>query len=345
MIEMRRILVTGGSGYIGSHTSLVLLQAGYDVVVLDNLCNSSTESLNWVKKIAQKSITFVEGDVRDNLLLKKLFQEHKIDAVLHFAGLKAVGESVQKPIDYYSTNVAGTISLYDAMASAGISSLIFSSSCTVYGDPVKVPITEDQPTQEPTNPYGRSKLMVEKILTDLVTSNKNWRVGLLRYFNPIGAHESGLIGEDPRGIPSNLLPYITQVAVGRLKQLNIFGNDYPTADGTAVRDYIHIMDLAEGHLAALRALESRPGLSLWNLGTGVGYSVLQVLRAFESVSGYSIPFEFVSRRPGDIAEAIADPTKARLDLGWYAKRHLEDMLRDAWRWQSQNPEGFFRKLI
>jgi UDP-glucose 4-epimerase len=342
---MEKILVTGGAGYIGSHTSLVLLKAGYDVVVLDNLCNSSSESLNRVKKIAQKAVSFVEGDVRDSVLLKKIFQEHRVDTVLHFAGLKSVRESVEKPIDYFSTNVAGTISLCDAMASAGIYSLLFSSSCTVYGNPLKVPIAEDQPTQEPTNPYGRSKLMVEKILADLAASNEKWRIAILRYFNPIGAHESGLIGENPRGIPNNLLPYITQVAVGRLKRLNIFGGDYPTIDGTGVRDYIHVMDLAEGHLAALRNLVSRPRLSLWNLGTGVGYSVLQVVRAFESVSGHSIPFEFVSRRPGDIAEAFADPTKARRELGWFTQRGLEDMVRDAWRWQSQNPAGFLSSII
>lgn len=337
---MKRVLVTGGAGYIGSHTTLVLLQAGFDVVVLDNLRNSSVESLTRVQQLAKKPLTFIEGDVRDSKLLQQIFKEHKTDAVLHFAGLKAVGESVQNPIDYYSTNVAGTIALCNAMSFAGISTLVFSSSCTVYGDPAKVPITEDQPAKDPTNPYGRSKLMAESVLTDLAASDAQWRVALLRYFNPVGAHESGQIGEDPRGIPNNLLPNIMQVAVGRLEQLQIFGNDYPTIDGTGVRDYIHVMDLAEGHLAALRALQVRPGLSVWNLGTGVGYSVLQIVNAFESASRRSVPFKYLPRRPGDIAETFANPTKAKEELGWTTKRTLEDMMRDAWRWQFKNPYGF-----
>jgi len=337
---MKRIFITGGAGYIGSHTTLVLLQAGFDVVVLDNLRNSSAESLMRVKQLAHKPLTFIKGDVRDSGLLKKILKEHEIDAVLHFAGLKAVAESVQNPIDYYGTNVAGTIALCDAMSYVGVTTLVFSSSCTVYGDPVKVPISEDQLTKDPTNPYGQSKLIAERVLTDLVTSDSLWRVALLRYFNPVGAHESGLIGEDPCGPPNNLLPYITQVALGHLEKLQIFGNDYPTVDGTGVRDYIHVMDLAEGHLAALRALQARSGLSVWNLGTGVGYSVLQVVRAFESASGRSVPFQYRPRRSGDVAETVADSTKAKEELGWTTERDIHDMMRDVWRWQSKNPYGF-----
>ena len=340
MLGMRRILVTGGAGYIGSHTSLVLLQAGYDVVVIDNLRNSSAESLLRVQQLIKKPLTFIEGDVRDSTLLRKIFKDYKTDAVLHFAGLKAVGESVRHPIDYYSTNVAGTLSLCNAMSSVGIYTVVFSSSCTVYGNPVKVPITEDHPTGEPTSPYGRSKQMAERVLSDLAASDARWRVALLRYFNPIGAHESGLIGEAPNGIPNNLLPYITQVAVGRLNQLRVFGNDYPTQDGTGVRDYVHVMDLAAGHLAALSSLKIKSGLSVWNLGTGVGYSVLQIVRAFEAASKRRVAFEFMPRRPGDVAETYADPSKAKRELGWSAKRGLDDMMRDAWRWQSRNPRGF-----
>ena len=337
---MQRILVTGGAGYIGSHTSLILLQSGYNVVVIDSLLNSHAESISRVQKLAQKPLAFIKGDIRDENLLAKIFKDYKIDAVLHFAGLKAVGESVEHPVDYYSTNVAGTVALCKSMSSAGIHTLVFSSSCTVYGNPEKVPITENHTAIDPTNPYGRSKLMAERVLVDLVASDPNWRVGLLRYFNPIGAHESGQIGEDPLGTPNNLLPYIAQVAVGRLKYLKIFGDNYPTIDGTAVRDYIHVMDLAEGHLAALRWLEQKSGLSVWNLGTGIGYSVLEIVRAFESISGSSVPFKYSSRRSGDVAETFADPTKAGKELGWIAKRDLEDMVRDTWQWQSNYPYGY-----
>lgn len=334
------ILVTGGAGYIGSHTTLCLLSAGYSVVVLDNLSNSSRESLQRVARICGKAPTFIEGDVRDGDLVGRVLREYPISAVLHFAGLKAVGESVREPLRYYDNNVAGSVTLCRAMAQAGVFQLVFSSSATVYGEPDTVPYREDFPTGAPTNPYGRSKLMVEELLCDLARSDERWAIALLRYFNPVGAHESGLIGEDPNGIPNNLLPYISQVAVGRLPRLSVFGDDYPTPDGTGVRDYIHVMDLAEGHLKALQALELRCGAHVWNLGTGQGYSVLEMVRAFERVSGRTVAYEVVARRPGDIAACWADTGLAERELSWRAERGLDTMMRDAWRWQEQNPQGY-----
>ena len=335
-----KILVTGGAGYIGSHTTLALLEAGFEVVVLDNLCNSSAESLRRVEQICGKAPLFVQGDIRDRALLDELFAAHSITAVLHFAGLKAVGESVRKPLDYYANNVAGSVNLCQAMAAAGVFRLVFSSSATVYGEPTQMPIGEDLPTGVPTNPYGRSKLMVEELLQDLAASDPRWSIALLRYFNPVGAHASGLIGEDPNGIPNNLLPYISQVAIGSLKQLSVFGDDYPTADGTGVRDYIHVLDLADGHLKALQAIGRQAGVNIWNLGTGTGYSVLQMIRAFEQASGQPVPYQVVERRPGDIAECWADPSKAARELGWQAERGLAAMMADTWRWQSGNPQGY-----
>lgn len=335
-----QILVTGGAGYIGSHTTLALLQAGHEVVVLDNLCNSSAESLRRVTEIAGRQPRFVQGDIRDRALLDRLFAEQQISAVLHFAGLKAVGESVREPLAYYENNVAGTVTLCQAMAAAGVYRLVFSSSATVYGEPTVMPISEQQPTGVPTNPYGRSKLMVEELLRDLARSEPRWAIALLRYFNPVGAHESGLIGEDPNGIPNNLLPYVAQVAVGKLKELAVFGDDYPTPDGTGVRDYIHVVDLADGHLKALRALATEGGVRTWNLGTGQGYSVLEMVRAFEQASGRPVPYRIAPRRPGDIAECWADPAKAARELGWRAGRGLDQMMRDAWRWQLGNPNGY-----
>jgi UDP-glucose 4-epimerase len=335
-----KILVTGGAGYIGSHTTLGLLQAGFEVVVLDNLCNASTESLRRVEKLAGRTPVFMEGDIRNRTLLDKLLAQHPVQAVLHFAGLKAVGESVAYPLRYYENNVGGTVTLCQAMAAAGVFTLVFSSSATVYGDPATVPITEDQPVGHTTNPYGRSKFMVEQLLGDLAASDPRWRIALLRYFNPVGAHESGLIGEDPHGIPNNLLPYITQVAVSKLPKLAVFGNDYPTIDGTGVRDYIHVVDLAQGHLAALKALQTRTGTHVWNLGTGQGYSVLQIIQAFEAASGKSIPYRIAPRRLGDIAACYADPTKAANELGWNANRDLFTMMSDSWRWQMTNPDGY-----
>ncbi len=304
-----KILVTGGAGYIGSHTTLALLEAGYEVVVLDNLCNSSAESLHRVERICGKAPIFVQGDIRDRALLDEIFANYRIEAVLHFAGLKAVGESVREPLSYYENNVAGSVSLCQSMAAAGVFRLVFSSSATVYGEPAQMPISEDFPTGIPTNPYGRSKLMVEDVLRDLAVADSRWSIALLRYFNPVGAHESGLIGEDPNGIPNNLLPYVAQVAIGKLKELSVFGNDYPTADGTGVRDYIHVVDLADGHLKALQRISSRPGLNVWNLGTGKGYSVLEMVQAFEQVSGRPVPYRIVARRSGDIAECWANPHK------------------------------------
>ena len=335
-----KLLVTGGAGYIGSHTTLALLQAGHEVVVVDNLCNSSAESLRRVGEIAGRQALFVQGDIRDRALLDRLLAEQDIAAVLHFAGLKAVGESVREPLTYYENNVAGTVTLCQAMAAAGVFRLVFSSSATVYGEPETMPISEEQPTGIPTNPYGRSKLMVEELLRDLSRSDERWAIALLRYFNPVGAHESGLIGEDPNGIPNNLLPYVAQVAVGKLGELAVFGNDYPTPDGTGVRDYIHVVDLADGHLKALDAISGRAGVHAWNLGTGQGYSVLDMVRAFEQASGRDVPYRIVPRRPGDIAECWADPRKARRELGWQAVRGLEQMMVDAWRWQLGNPDGY-----
>lgn len=334
------ILLTGGAGYIGSHTTLALLQAGYDVVVLDNLCNSSDESLRRVAQITGRCPVFVQGDIRDKDLLEKLLREYAVGAVLHFAGLKAVGESVAQPLRYYGNNVHGSQVLLQAMADAGVFNFVFSSSATVYGEPAEIPISEACPVGQPTNPYGRSKLMVEDMLRDLAVSDPRWSIGILRYFNPIGAHESGRIGEDPSGIPNNLLPYISQVAVGKLPELTVFGNDYPTHDGTGVRDYIHVVDLAEGHLRALEALQTRTGAHVWNLGTGQGYSVLEMLHAFEAACGRTVPYRFTSRRAGDIDECWANPLKAEYELNWKAQRSLPEMMQDTWRWQSMNPDGY-----
>ncbi len=334
------ILVTGGAGYIGSHTVIELLESGHDVLVYDNLCNSSVESLTRVSKITGRDVNFVKGDVRDNESLQQVFTENDISAAIHFAGLKAVGESVAKPIEYYENNVVGTMNLLQVMAAHNVKRIVFSSSATVYGDPASVPIREDFPTGGTTNPYGTSKYMVERMLADLCLADPSWSAVVLRYFNPVGAHKSGLIGEDPNDIPNNLVPYISQVAVGRLKQLSVYGNDYPTADGTGVRDYIHVVDLALGHLAALVKLSNTTGFEAVNLGTGRGTSVLEMIRTFEHVSGREVPFKFVERRPGDIAECYADPTYAFESLGWKAERGIEEMLEDTWRWQSQNPNGY-----
>lgn len=334
------VLVTGGAGYIGSHTTLVLLQAGFDVVVLDNLCNSSFESLTRVAQIAGRSPVFVQGDVRDADVLDRIFYDFQVGAVLHFAGLKAVGESVAQPLRYYDNNVHGSLVLLQACSDAGVFNFVFSSSATVYGEPAQMPISEACSVGQPTNPYGRSKLMVEDMLRDVAASDPRWRIAILRYFNPVGAHESGQIGEDPNGTPNNLLPYIAQVALGKLPELAVFGNDYPTPDGTGVRDYIHVVDLAEGHLHALEALQTRSGAHVWNLGTGQGYSVLDMVRAFEAASGKAVPYRVAPRRPGDIATCYADPAKAAREMGWKARRGLDEMMRDAWRWQSMNPNGY-----
>ncbi len=336
-------MVTGGAGYIGSHTTIALLQAGFEVLLVDNFSNASAESLKRVAQLCGRTPRIVEGDIRDRDLLDRLLAQHPIHAVLHFAGLKAVAESIAQPLDYFSNNVSGTVTLCQAMAAAGVFTLVFSSSATVYGDPVTLPITEDHPAGHTTNPYGRSKFIVEQVLVDLAASDSRWRVGVLRYFNPAGAHESGLIGEDPNGFPNNLLPFVAQVALGRRPELLVFGDDYPTIDGTGVRDYIHVGDLAEGHLAALATLNewnTKTGVHVWNLGTGQGYSVLQIVRAFETASGRTVPYRVVPRRVGDIAECYASPTKASTELGWYAQRDLHTMMRDAWRWQSNNPNGY-----
>lgn len=335
-----KILVTGGAGYIGSHTLVELISAGYQPLVLDNLCNSSRESLARVEKITGQAVQFIQGDVRDAALLEEIFSQHSIRSVVHFAGLKAVGESVEQPLSYYDNNVYGSQVLMQAMLKAGVYSLVFSSSATVYGEPAEMPISEQCPVSRPTNPYGRSKLMVEDILRDLAISEPRMRIAILRYFNPVGAHKTGLIGEDPNGLPNNLLPYIAQVAVGKLKQLSVFGDDYPTADGTGVRDYIHVVDLAQGHVAALRYLVKEQGVHTWNLGTGQGYSVLEMVKAFEQASGQNVPYQISPRRTGDIAQCYANPDKALRELGWQAKLGLQDMMQDTWRWQSQNPNGF-----
>ena len=337
---MNTILVTGGAGYIGSHTVLQLLEADYQVVVLDNLCNSSSESLSRVQDITGKSLTFVQGDIRDESLLDTLFTNHNIDAVIHFAGLKAVGESVEKPLSYYQNNVYGTLVLCEVMARHSVKNIVFSSSATVYGDPAELPLREDMPTGKPTNPYGMSKLMVEHVLSDLYVSDNDWNIALLRYFNPVGAHPSGKIGEDPNGIPNNLMPFITQVATGKREKLSVFGDDYDTPDGTGVRDYIHVEDLANGHLKALQKLTTNVGLATYNLGTGQGYSVLEMVKAFEQQSGQQVPYQIAPRRSGDIAACYADPELAAKELNWRAEKGLEDMCRDSWNWQSKNPEGF-----
>ncbi|MBT0571614.1 UDP-glucose 4-epimerase GalE [Curvibacter sp. CHRR-16] len=334
------ILVTGGAGYIGSHTTLTLLQAGFEVLVLDNLCNSTAESLTRVARLAGRAPIFVHGDIRDRVLLDCLLADHAIDTVLHFAALKSVGESLTQPQIYYDNNVHGSQVLLQACAEAGVFNFVFSSSATVYGEQAQMPVAETCPVSQPTNPYGRSKLMVEDILRGLAAADSQWRIAILRYFNPVGAHESGLIGEDPNDIPNNLLPYIAQVAVGKLPELAVYGNDYPTPDGTGVRDYIHVVDLAEGHLCALEALHTYIGAHVWNLGTGRGYGVLDAVRAFEKASGRPVPYRVAPRRPGDIATCYADPSKAERELGWKAKRDLEVMMRDTWRWQSMNPHGF-----
>ncbi len=333
------ILITGGAGYIGSHTCLQMLEAGYDIMVLDNFVNSQKESLKRVKKISGKQFPFIEADIRDKQAMRAVFQRYKINAVIHFAGLKAVGESAEKPLFYYDNNVAGSVCLLEVMSEFNVKNIVFSSSATVYGDPASVPISEDFPLSA-TNPYGRTKLMIEDILRDLHATDYTWRIALLRYFNPIGAHSSGLIGEDPNGIPNNLLPYVAQVAVGRLAKLRIFGNDYATHDGTGVRDYIHVMDLADGHVAALNYLVNNEALITVNLGTGNGYSVLDVVNAFSKVSGKHIPYEFLPRRQGDVALNYADATQAKQLLGWTARHTLEVMCADTWRWQSNNPNGY-----
>jgi len=335
-----RILVTGGAGYIGSHACLALLEAGYDVVVLDNLVNSKEEPLERVQQIAGKSLEFHKVDLLDTGALDRVFEGAPINAVIHFAGLKAVGESVAMPLRYYHNNVTGTLHLCEAMRRHEVNKIVFSSSATVYGDPHTVPITEEFPLLPPTNPYGRSKRMIEEILCDIPASGERWDIALLRYFNPVGAHPSGLIGEDPNGIPNNLFPYITQVAVGKRKELSVFGSDYPTVDGTGVRDYIHVVDLADGHLNALERLASNPGIVTYNLGTGRGYSVLEVVKEFEKVSGRAVPYTIVERRPGDIAACYADASKAKREMGWSAKRGMDEMCADAWRWQSLNPDGY-----
>ncbi|TWI52792.1 UDP-glucose 4-epimerase [Pseudomonas duriflava] len=334
------ILVTGGAGYIGSHAVLELLLAGHDVLVLDNLCNSSRIALQRVEQLAGRTLHFVKGDIRRRAQLDALFAQYPIEAVLHFAGLKAVGESVRHPLNYYDNNVGGSLTLCQAMADAGVFRLVFSSSATVYGTPATVPINEQAATGLPTNPYGQSKLMVENLLRDLANADPRWSIALLRYFNPIGAHESGLIGEDPCGIPNNLLPYITQVAIGRLEQLNVYGADYPTPDGTGIRDYIHVVDLAKGHLLALEKLRQVKGAHIWNLGTGQGHSVLELIRVFEEITQTRLPYRLAPRREGDIAACWADPTKAERELGWKAERGLTAMIADAWRWQVQNPSGY-----
>ncbi len=335
---MQKILVTGGAGYIGSHTAVELLQSGYEVVVLDNLCNSSRESLKRVEKITGGKIKFYEADMRSRADVAKIFAENKIDAVIHFAGLKAVGESVKIPLVYYDNNIGGTLTLLQEMAKAGCKKIVFSSSATVYGDPERLPIDEEC-SLSVTNPYGATKLMLENILRDLYVSDNEWNVILLRYFNPVGAHESGLIGEDPKGIPNNLTPFIAQVASGRLKEINVFGNDYPTPDGTGVRDYIHVVDLAKGHTAALEKV-TQSGVHVYNLGTGNGYSVLEVIRAFEKACGKKLPYKICPRRSGDIAACYAKAEKAERELSWKAKLNIDDMCASLWKWQQMNPNGY-----
>lgn len=340
------VLVTGGTGYIGSHTSLELLITGHEVIILDNFSNSSPEVVDRIIQIckddglSEPPLTVVDGDICDQQELKEVFSENSIDAVIHFAGLKAIGESVEKPLDYYKNNVQGSITLFQAMRESGVCHLIFSSSATVYGDPDNLPLSEKSPSKEPTNPYGRSKLMIEGILKDLALSDKKWHIALLRYFNPVGAHPSGLIGEDPNDIPNNLVPYISQVAIGKLEKLKVFGNDYPTPDGTGIRDYLHVVDLAKGHLKALDAIQTNEGANVWNLGTGQGHSVLEVINAFEKASGKTIPYEISPRRDGDIASCWTDPSKAKEELDWTTELNLDQMMKDTWRWQKNNPDGY-----
>lgn len=334
------ILVTGGAGYIGSHTIIELITAGHSVIAIDNLSNSSEESLRRVEKITGVSVPFFNVDIRDGAGVSDVLAGRNIDCCIHFAGLKAVGESVRKPWEYYENNIGGTLALLDALKSSGCKNIIFSSSATVYGDPAEIPITEDCPKGRCTNPYGWTKWMIEEILNDMHTADPDWNIVILRYFNPIGAHPSGLIGEDPKGIPNNLMPYITQVASGRLEKLHVFGNDYDTPDGTGVRDYIHVVDLARGHVAALSAIDRKCGVAVYNLGTGKGYSVLEIVRAFEKASGLKLPYVIDERRPGDIAACYSDPSKAFAELGWKAEYGIDDMCRDSWNWQKQNPSGY-----
>ncbi|MFI3172939.1 MAG: UDP-glucose 4-epimerase GalE [Eubacteriales bacterium] len=338
-----KILVTGGAGYIGSHTCIELLAEGYEVVIVDNLYNSSKEAVKRVEELSGKRVTFYEADIRDKEALTDIFKKEAPQAVIHFAGLKSVGESVAKPAMYYDNNVAGTGVLCEVMQEVGVKNIIFSSSATVYGDPAFIPITEECPKGVCTNPYGWSKWMLEQILTDIHTADPEWNVVLLRYFNPVGAHKSGRIGEDPKGIPNNLMPYITQVAVGKLERLGVFGDDYDTPDGTGVRDYIHVVDLAEGHVKAIKKLEDNEGVSIYNLGTGNGYSVLDMVKAFSKACGKEIPYKIMPRRPGDIAQCYCSPEKAEKELGWVAKKGLDAMCADSWKWQSQNPNGYEAK--
>ena len=336
-----RILVTGGAGFIGSHTVVELQEAGHEAIVLDNLSNSSEKSLQRIEKeITGKKVTFYKADILDRDALEEIFSKEQIDAVIHFAGLKAVGESVRKPWEYYENNIAGTLTLVDVMRKHGVKNIIFSSSATVYGDPAFIPITEECPKGTCTNPYGWTKSMLEQILSDIQKADPEWNVILLRYFNPIGAHKSGKIGENPNGIPNNLMPYITQVAVGKLKELGVFGNDYDTPDGTGVRDYIHVVDLAKGHVMALKKIQENAGLKIYNLGTGVGYSVLDIVKNFEAATGVKIPYVIKERRPGDIATNYADVTKAKEELGWVAENGIKEMCEDSWRWQKNNPNGY-----
>lgn len=334
------VLVTGGAGYIGSHTCVELLNAGYDVVVLDNLCNSSKKSLERVEAITGKKVTFYEGDILDRDRLNEIFDKEEIESCIHFAGLKAVGESVEKPWEYYENNIAGTLTLVDAMRKHNVKNIIFSSSATVYGNPAMIPITEECPKGQCTNPYGWTKSMLEQILSDMQKADPEWNVILLRYFNPIGAHPSGTMGENPNGIPNNLMPYITQVAVGKLKELGVFGDDYDTPDGTGVRDYIHVVDLAIGHVKALKKIEENAGLCIYNLGTGVGYSVLDIVKNFEEANDIKIPYVIKPRRAGDIATCYSDATKAKEELGWEAQYGIREMCADSWRWQKNNPNGY-----
>lgn len=337
---MAKILITGGAGYIGSHTAVELLQEGYEVVVYDNLSNSSEESIRRVEELTGKKVKFYEGDILDAEFLQTVFELETIDAVIHCAALKAVGESVRKPLEYYQNNITGTLTLLDVMRESGVKRIVFSSSATVYGNPAMIPITEECPKGQCTNPYGWTKSMMEQIMTDLQKSDPEWNVILLRYFNPVGAHKSGRIGEDPKGIPNNLMPYIAQVAVGKLEKLGVFGNDYDTPDGTGVRDYIHVVDLAVGHVKAIQYILTDPGLDVINLGTGTGYSVLDMVKAFSKACGREIPYEIKARREGDIDMCYADPAKAEKVLGWKAVHTLEEMCEDSWRWQSQNPNGY-----